>query len=91
MGLYYRPMILPSDPDGLDHYFAYSRLTLPMQLYLYDYESGENIFSWEPTEDQWWITGFNPECKKKPRLKLGVVFLIARSKVCNHSFLIMLF
>ena len=34
-----------------------------MQLYLYDYESGENIFSWEPTEDQWWITGFNPKCK----------------------------
>ena len=63
MGLYYRPTILPSDPDGLDHYFAHSELALPMQLYLYDYESEENIFSWEPTEDQWWITGFNPECK----------------------------
>ena len=23
----------------------------------------DNIFSWRPTEDQWWITGFNPECK----------------------------
>ena len=63
MGLYYRPTILPSDPDGLDHYFAYSRLTLPMQLYLYDYESGKNIFSWEPTDDQWWITGFDPKYK----------------------------
>ena len=59
--LYYRPTILPSDPDGLDHYFAHSELALPMQLYLYDYESGENIFSWEPTEDQWWITGFAPD------------------------------
>ena len=63
MGLYYRPTILPSDPDGLDHYFAHSEIALPMQLYLYDYESGENIFLWRPIEDQWWITGFNPECK----------------------------
>ena len=63
MGLYYRPTILPSDPDGLDHYFAHSELALPMQLYLYDYESGENIFSWEPTEDQWWICSFNPNVK----------------------------
>lgn len=63
MGLYYRPTILPSDPDGLDHYFAHSEIALPMQLYLYDYESGENIFSWRPIEDQWWITGFNPEYK----------------------------
>ena len=63
MGLYYRPMILPSDPDGLDHYFAHSEIALPMQLYLYDYESGENIFSWRPIEDQWWITGFNPKYK----------------------------
>ena len=63
MGLYYRPTILPSDPDGLDHYFAHSEIALPMQLYLYDYESGKNIFSWRPTDDQWWITGFNPECK----------------------------
>ena len=63
MGLYYRPTILPSDPDGLDHYFAHSEIALPMQLYLYDYESGKNIFSWRPIEDQWWITGFNPEYK----------------------------
>ena len=23
----------------------------------------DNIFSWRPIEDQWWITGFNPKCK----------------------------
>ena len=23
----------------------------------------DNIFSWRPIEDQWWITGFNPEYK----------------------------
>lgn len=33
-------------------------------LYLYNYYSKdniENIFSWDPTDRQWWITGFNPE------------------------------
>ena len=23
----------------------------------------DNIFSWRPIEDQWWITGFNPKYK----------------------------
>ena len=23
----------------------------------------DNIFSWRPIDDQWWITGFNPEYK----------------------------
>ncbi len=35
-----------------------------MQLYLYNYESADNIeevLSWRPTEKQWWITGFNPD------------------------------
>jgi len=37
---------------------------IPMQLYLYNYNGSSNItniFSWRPTETQWWITGFNPE------------------------------
>lgn len=32
--------------------------------YLYNYNGSSNltnIFSWRPTETQWWITGFNPE------------------------------
>ena len=29
----------------------------------------DNIFSWRPIEDQWWITGFNPECKEKTTLE----------------------
>ncbi len=35
-----------------------------MQLYLYDYNSSsdiDNILSWEPNQEQWWITGFNPQ------------------------------
>ena len=35
---------------------------------LYNYKDSENmdlITAWNPDEDQWWITGFNPECKEK--------------------------
>ena len=37
--------------------------TLPMSLYLYNYYSSRDIdmvFGWEPEEEQWWITGFDP-------------------------------
>ena len=37
---------------------------LPMTLYLYNYHSEddiETVFNWEPKDEQWWITGFNPE------------------------------
>ena len=63
MGIYSRPEILSEATGNLDQYITYPKTRLPMQLYLYDYESGENIFSWRPIEDQWWITGFNPEHK----------------------------
>ena len=36
---------------------------LPMTLNLYNYysyDSIENIFCWKPKDEQWWITGFNP-------------------------------
>jgi len=64
IGIYSRPTYMAQDRDGLDHYFADTSLTMPMQLYLYNnYGSSniENIFSWQPSEEQWWITGFNPE------------------------------
>lgn len=37
---------------------------MPMELYLYNYESSDNInniISWKPEEKQWWITGFNSD------------------------------
>lgn len=45
---------------------------VPMELYLYNYyDKGniENVFSWKPIVNQWWITGFNvkytePDLKK---------------------------
>lgn len=35
---------------------------VPLKLYLYNKDNGvvDNIFRWEPYEEQWWITGFNP-------------------------------
>ncbi len=63
MGIYSRPFAL-SDNGDLDHYFVDKSLSMPMQLYLYNYENADNIeevLSWRPTEKQWWITGFNPD------------------------------
>jgi len=44
------------------HYDAVSFL-LPMTLSLYNIEDSQiqNVFTWAPDENQWWITGFNPE------------------------------
>ena len=39
-----------------------SDIRMPMTLYLYntkDKSAIENIFSWDPKDPQWWITGFN--------------------------------
>ena len=41
---------------------------------LYNYKDSENmdlITAWNPDEDQWWATGFNPECKEKTTLEIG--------------------
>ena len=51
MGIYSRPEILSEATGNLDQYITYPKTRLPMQLYLYDYESGENIFSWRPIHD----------------------------------------
>lgn len=80
IGIYFRPTDENSSTNVLDHYFAHPDFTVPMQLYLYNYEgenSIENIFAWEPREDQWWITGFNPEwvgrVDKKKQIVIGCV------------------
>ena len=41
-----------------------SDFTVPMTLNLYNYYDEndiDNIFCWAPNEEQWWITGFNPQ------------------------------
>lgn len=49
--------------------------TLPMQLYLYECNGKsniDNIFSWVPNEEQWWVTGFNPDYAGKVDYKKQV-------------------
>ena len=63
IGIYSRPSEFSQDPEKLDQYFVDKDLSMPMELYLYNYENSkeiENIFSWQPETKQWWITGFNP-------------------------------
>jgi len=48
--------------NGIDHYNVVD-FNLPMTLSLYKRDGNkiENVFCWAPEEDQWWITGFNPD------------------------------
>lgn len=49
--------------SGIEQYDAID-YELPMTLYLYNYHSKddiETVFNWEPKDEQWWITGFNPK------------------------------
>lgn len=64
IGIYSRSDKNHQDPNKIDHYFVDKNLAMDMDLYLYNYENSkniENIFSWQPDDPQWWITGFNPE------------------------------
>ncbi len=48
---------------------------VPMKLYLYYNEGGSysNVFSWEPTDYQWWITGFNPDYREANPSKMTTI------------------
>ena len=65
----------PKKQSGVDHYEAID-FELPMTLSLYNYRSKydiENIFSWSPEINQWWITGFNPKFKNpNPNIMVSV-------------------
>lgn len=61
IGIYEKPIEVPY--TDFKHWRA-ADFTLPMTLNLYNYYGKnyiENIFSWAPNEEQWWITGFNPD------------------------------
>lgn len=46
--------------DGY-HVNSATDTNLHMTLSLYDKESGKLIFTYNPQDPQWWITGFNPK------------------------------
>lgn len=59
IGLY----VLDDWVEGTEQYDVVD-FELPMSLSLYNYHSADdivNIFNWHPNEEQWWVTGFNPE------------------------------
>lgn len=72
IGIYSRPDFMSQDPDFFDHYFVDYDLAMPMQLYLYECNGSgniDNVFSWNPNDKQWWVTGFNPEYVNKVDVK----------------------
>ena len=82
VGLYSRPISMRQDPDGFDHYFVDYDISVPMSLYLYNYNNSNNItdlVSWEPTAPQWWVTGFNPSY-------FGDVDASKQVMICNVDF-----
>lgn len=62
------------NPDFFDHYFVDYDLAMPMQLYLYECNGQDidNVFSWNPNDKQWWITGWNPKYVNKVDVKKTV-------------------
>ncbi len=57
MGIYKRKTIFGFNTPQWD---CQPERAMPMTLKL-DYINGDNIFSYEPDDDQWWINGFNPQ------------------------------
>ncbi|GHU55894.1 hypothetical protein FACS1894132_12650 [Clostridia bacterium] len=53
---------ISSDEFSFEHWDVSYELSMTLSLY-YELFSGnyENVFNWQPYEDQWWITGFNPD------------------------------
>lgn len=57
MGIYKRKKIFGFETD---HWESQPERAMSMTLRL-DYTNGDNIFSYEPKDDQWWINGFNAQ------------------------------
>ena len=96
IGIYEKPIDVPL--TGSKHWKA-ADFTLPMTLNLYNYydkDDIENIFCWAPDEEQWWITGFNPDFgnpKVDDMVSLGTIdfsghedmFTSLKENVCKND------
>lgn len=84
IGLYENPTML----SGTYHYDAVD-FEVPMTLSLYNYYSKNNIehvFSWLPTTEQWWITGFNVHFKEpNPNVMVSVGSVDLSSKTSIYE------
>lgn len=45
---------------GMEHWLTATDENLKMELYLYDKKEHRHLYGYLPTEDTWWITGFDP-------------------------------
>lgn len=74
--------------NNTNHYNVVD-FTLPMTLNLYNYYSKsniDNVFSWAPDENQWWITGFNTrftEPNPDDMVVLGSIDFTGRESMYN--------
>ena len=90
IGIYSRPDDMIFNPKALDHYFVDYNLAMPMQLYLYECNGQDidNVFSWNPNDKQWWITGWNPQYVNKVDVKktvsVGCVDFVGHEDMYNE-------
>ncbi|MCL2676228.1 MAG: DUF4474 domain-containing protein, partial [Firmicutes bacterium] len=71
-GLYRRLVVNGYETE---HWLVDKNLALPMTLTLKD-NKGNTIFSYAPSANQWWITGFNPEFKDVKAGNLTAIYNI---------------
>ncbi|MEN3005048.1 RHS repeat-associated core domain-containing protein [Dehalobacterium formicoaceticum] len=84
LGIYKRLVI-----SGLrtDHWLVDTKLAMTMTLTLNDNKENQ-IFSYRPSEKQWWITGFNPYYQKVSASDLTAIYtVIFNNRTMYNDFL----
>ena len=72
MGIYTRMVIKGT---ATDHWLVDTSLAMPMTLTLKG-NKGNTIVNYNPSEKQWWITGFNPYCQDVQASNLTATYTI---------------
>ena len=78
IGMYKKSSSIANHWDAVD-------FEVPMTLNLYNYYNENNIqhiFSWKPTNPQWWITGFNPNY---PNVDVTKLVLLGSINLSEHK------
>lgn len=70
LGIYHRPAAQLSD-----NVYTGTQYAMPMKLKLTDTQ-GNQIFYWEPYNDNWWLSGFSPQMQFVDADKLKAVYTL---------------
>jgi RHS repeat-associated protein len=73
LGIYRRHMDAQGRPT--EHWDADAGLAMPMTLRLRDINGGQ-VFSYYPTDPQWWVTGFNEDFRNMPVDKMIALYAV---------------